>query len=337
MNSRDKILKYLKYKGSASGKELAERLGVSRQALNKHLKILIQDGRVTKLGSTRGATYSMGGGQKISRFGKSYLLKGLSEDIVFREFDMNLALRKALRKNVFEIANYAFTEIVNNAIEHSHSENCHIEMQVDPYIYFFRVRDFGIGIFFSISDKFHLPDETSAIGELIKGKTTTMKETHTGEGIFFTSKSGDEMFIRSHKNTVTFDNIQKDIFVGERKFVRGTEVTFSINRRSRKKLDAVFMQYAPEEFDFQFGKTKVFVKLFQREYISRSEARRLLVGLDKFKEIILDFTGVKSLGQGFADDVFRVFQKRNPGIFIKVENISPALQQIIAHVVDNNN
>jgi hypothetical protein len=102
-----------------------------------------------------------------------------------------------------------------------------------------------------------------------------------------------------------------------------------------RRLDKIFDQFAPEEFDYQFDRTKVQVKLFHTNYISRSEAKRLLHGLDKFKEIILDFAGVKTIGQGFADEIFRVFQQAHPDISVKSENLSNTLKPIISHVVDN--
>jgi hypothetical protein len=77
------------------------------------------------------------------------------------------------------------------------------------------------------------------------------------------------------------------------------------------------------------------VRLFHQNYISRSEAKRLLYGLDKFKQITLDFKGVNSIGQGFADEIFRVFSDSHPNIELKVENISPALEPMIKHAVDN--
>ncbi|MGA1863582.1 MAG: STAS-like domain-containing protein [bacterium] len=157
----------------------------------------------------------------------------------------------------------------------------------------------------------------------------------TSDPKIFTSKSGDTITFRSHKISLIFDNIKQDIFVEKKRFIKGTEVTFSISRSSKKDLEEVFRTYAPEDFDYKFEKTYVYVKLFQNEYISRSEARRLLSGLDKFKEIILDFKGVKSLGQGFADEVFRVFKNQNPDITIKTENLSPEIGSIIRHVIDN--
>lgn len=58
------------------------------------------------------------------------------------------------------------------------------------------------------------------------------------------------------------------------------------------------------------------LKLFGlgRDFVARSEARRLLQGLESFREIVVDFTGVKSIGQGFADEVFRVFPLHHPTI-----------------------
>ncbi len=56
-------------------------------------------------------------------------------------------------------------------------------------------------------------------------------------------------------------------------------------------------------------------------YISRSQARRILSGLEKFKTIILDFAKVPTVGQAFADEIFRVFQSRHPDIKIKPINM----------------
>ena len=339
MDTQDKLLKYLKEKGSASGTELSDFLGISRQAVNRHIKKLVQIGQVIKEGTTKGTLYKIASpGKKIKllkRFRKTYFLQGLEEHTVFKEVDLLLNLRKYLKNNVYHIIHYAFTEILNNAIEHSQSEKCFVEITLDQYRCSFEIRDYGIGIFYSIFTKFELPDENAAIGELIKGKTTTMQEKHTGEGVFFTSKAGDIVSFRSHKINLVFDNIRKDVYVEEKKFIKGTKVNFKISRHSKTTLDEIFEQYAPEEFEYKFEKTKVYVKLFQPEYISRSEARRLLSGLSKFKEVTLDFKGVKSIGQGFADEIFRVFKEEYPDIVIKIQNLSPSLKPMIEHVVDN--
>jgi len=46
--------------------------------------------------------------------------------------------------------------------------------------------------------------------------------------------------------------------------------------------------------------------------VSRSEAKRLLAGLEGLREAELDFRGVESVGQGFVDDLFRVWTRNHP-------------------------
>jgi hypothetical protein len=70
----------------------------------------------------------------------------------------------------------------------------------------------------------------------------------------------------------------------------------------------------------------------QREYVSRSEAKRLLHNLDKFSEIELDMREVKQVGQGFVDEVFRVFAAAHPAIIIRSTNASAAVDAMIRHV-----
>jgi biotin operon repressor/anti-sigma regulatory factor (Ser/Thr protein kinase) len=337
MNMKEKIIELVKEKKGLSGVQLSEVLGISRQAVNKHLKPLLQNGSLIKTGVTRGAVYKIAtSGEKPSKtFKKSFFLDGLAEDKVFQQISLALNLTRIISPRANEIARYAFTEMLNNAIDHSQSEKCHVEVIVDEFNFQFRIRDYGMGLFFSIYDKYKLPDENSAVGELIKGKTTTMREKHTGEGIFFTSKVADKMFFRSHRVKLYFDNQKKDIFIEEMKNIRGTEVFFIVKKRTRKKLEDIFSIFAPQEFDYKFEKTRAMVKLFQRQYISRSEARRLHHGLDKFKVIILDFNGVKTIGQGFADELFRVFMQNHPEITLEIVHLKPSLQTIINHVVDN--
>jgi len=337
MDQKEKILTYLKERKTATGKELAALLGISRQALNKHVKELIRKSLISKIGNTKNALYTYEHRQaKTFSLKKEYLLSNLEEDKVFYELSLMSNLNRLVNERAYHIIEYAFTEILNNAIEHSESQQCTVEWRLDHYDFQFVIRDFGIGIFYSIYRKLNFDSENTAVGELIKGKTTTMQEKHTGEGIFFTSKAADMMTIRSHKIKLIYDNKNNDIFLGEKRWIKGTEVRFSISKNTRKILADIFTAYAPEEFDFQFNRTRVVVKLFLDTYISRSEARRLLHGLDRFREIILDFKGVKVMGQGFADEIFRVFAQKHPEITIKTQNVSAVIAPMIAHAKEEN-
>ena len=325
VKTQEKILALIKEKGSLSGTQLSAMLKISRQAANKHLKQLVQAGVVVKQGVTRGAVYKFADSKAYIpvQFRKTYLLKNIEEDKVFLDVQRFLHLQRELSPNGAEIARYAFTEMLNNAIDHSQSEKCLVEALCDDFTFRFRIRDYGIGLFFSIYNKFGLVDENAAVGELIKGKTTTMEERHSGEGIFFTSKAADHISFRSHRTKLVFDNKQQDAFIEELRTIQGTEVFFSISKRTRRELDKIFSHFAPAEFDYKFEKTQALIKLLLPECVSRSEAKRLLHGVDKFRRVVFDFRGVKKVGQGFADEVFRVFMKNQPEI------------SIIEHVVDN--
>ncbi len=333
MDVKRTILAYLSRRDSANGGELRTHLGISRQALSVHLHSLIRAGRLVRSGVTRGARYSLASRAPAAAIiSRALRTRGLDEGRVWEDLAVRLNLSRVLRPNVEAIVRYAFTEMLNNAIEHSESERCTIRFSLEPGAVSFDVRDPGIGVFHSIAAKLPLADEETALVELMKGRTTTMREAHTGEGIFFTSRVADRFVLRSHKIQVEWDRARDDVFVSKRRFLDGTDVRFTVQRSTKRRLEEVFSEFAPEEYDFQFQKTKVLVKLLRQDYVSRSEARRLLANLEKFSEIILDFRDVQAVGQGFADEVFRVFRNQHPAIAISTENTNSVIDAMVRHV-----
>ena len=69
-----------------------------------------------------------------------------------------------------------------------------------------------------------------------------------------------------------------------------------------------------------------------KTFFVRSQARRILYGLEKFKKIILDFRGIKAIGQGFADEIFRVWRNTHPDIDIISKNTIPDIEFMIKRV-----
>lgn len=63
--------------------------------------------------------------------------------------------------------------------------------------------------------------------------------------------------------------------------------------------------------------------------MSRSEARRVLSGASGFAEVDVDFTGVEYVGQGFADEVFRVWPSLNPGVQVNPINMIEAVEFMV--------
>jgi anti-sigma regulatory factor (Ser/Thr protein kinase)/biotin operon repressor len=332
-DAKQEILVFLSHRVSASGAELCRYLGISRQATNVHVRALVETGRVAKTGSTRGARYHLARGPAPrNRRQRDVRLQGLDESRVYDEMAALMNLKSELRPNVEATVRYAFTEMLNNAIEHSKSKRALVAMTLDAGSLLFEVRDRGVGVFHSIAAKLGLDSEEAALLELVKGKTTTMPDSHSGEGLFFVSKASDAFALRSHRIEVDWTRVPEDVRVAEKRRIEGTEVRFSIRRSTRRRLESVFSEFAPEEFDFEFQKTRVSVKLLRSDYVSRSEAKRLMANLNRFRTIVLDFKGVKSLGQGFADELFRVFPSANPGITIETQNAVPVVESMIRHV-----
>ncbi len=174
-----------------------------------------------------------------------------------------------------------------------------------------------------------LNNNLEAIQELLKGKQTTDPKRHSGEGIFFTSKAADSLTIVSSENKIIFNNLIEDVFIYDQKRFKGTKVSFSISLKSPRQLEDIFKQYTNNSFEF--SKTKVIIKLYKidTDYLSRSQARRVVSGLVKFKNIILDFKNVKTVGQAFADEIFRVWQSNHPQIKITTENTNKNIDFMI--------
>jgi len=73
----------------------------------------------------------------------------------------------------------------------------------------------------------------------------------------------------------------------------------------------------------RLNKTHIIVALAKQgdeRYVSRSQAKRILSGLEQFNEIVINFKNVPSVGQGFVDEVFRVFHNRYPDKIITYRN-----------------
>lgn len=88
------------------------------------------------------------------------------------------------------------------------------------------------------------------------------------------------------------------------------------------------------DIDEGFVKTKIPVKeaCINGEPVARSQARRICNRLETFKEVILDFQDVEFMGQGFADEIFRVFAAAHPQVMLHPVNMLPVVARMIRHV-----
>lgn len=284
----------------------AERLGISRVAANKYIQRLERDGWIARSGPSTHPVFSPGYKRRVAHL---YPLIGLEEHIVW-EKDFRPYL--VLTPNVQSMASHGFTEMVNNAIDHSAGKSVFVWASQDETTLRIIISDDGIGIFAKITTALGLPDMRQALFELAKGKLTTDPSKHTGEGVFFTSRMFDSFEIGAnglqfnHDLSLTHDWLQEESGV----FPDGTTVYMRIRLNSSRTASEVYSQFTDAPEDYDFSKTIVPMKLARfgdEQLVSRSQAKRLIARFDRFRTVILDFADVQEIGQAFADELFRVY------------------------------
>ncbi|MDP3778417.1 MAG: DUF4325 domain-containing protein [bacterium] len=340
MLTKDQIIIIAKGKGKLYSKDLVGQFNVSRQYANLLISALVAEHKLIKLGSTKKAFYVLPEYAKTHQdifplqYAKAFKNERLEEHRVLAQIEETFPTLKNLPENLRSIFTYAFSEMFNNAIEHSKSVRISVEVSVEKKVLSFTIQDSGIGVFRNVMKQRVLNSELEAIQDILKGKTTTLPKSHSGEGIFFTSKAGDVFVLDSFGYQLIVDNEKSDVFVKTvKKIKRGTRVMFKISALSDRHLQEVFKKYATltGQSDYGFDKTEIRVKLYTigGVNISRSQARRVLAGLEKFKVIVFDFDKVPTVGQAFADEVFRVFHYKYPHIKLEVENMTEGVRFMV--------
>lgn len=345
MPIKNLIIKLLNDRGRIRANDILEVYTgkVTRQYVNKVLRKLISEGRAVKIGGTRYAFYVRPElkERELSLVGNRAKLRLLNRNLndqehkIFINLGLKLSFLNSIPENLKSIFDYAFSEMLNNAVEHSKSNFIEIEAFKENNTLTLIINDFGIGVFRNVMRQRNLNSELEAIQDLLKGKTTTQPHAHTGEGIFFTSKIADLFELESFDYRLRIDNSLPDTFIEPLQRVkRGTKVIFSINLNTKKHLSDVFKAYQTDNLELGFDKTKIEVKLYTigTIYVSRSQARRILAGLDKFKVIILNYDRVSTIGQAFADEIYRVFQEKFPAIKIESINTNDVVRFMIDRV-----
>jgi len=291
--------------------DLVGRTGLTRQALHRHLVRAVEEGWLVREGAGRGTCYRSSG---PAVFDRTWPTAGLEEDATWSELAAWLAEHlPPLSAGASSILGYAVTELVNNAIDHSEADEVRLRVELEGEALRAMVEDVGLGALETIRSRLALEDHLHALQELSKGKTTTPPERHSGGGIFFTSKMVERFELEANGLAWLVDNERADQTVREAEPEPGTRVLLHLDTKTRSTPLETFERYM---HDFEFDTPRCVLRLFEygTEFLSRSEARRLLANLDRFREVILDCRGVESVGQGFVDEVFRVWARAHPEV-----------------------
>lgn len=309
-------------------KVTAAKFHITTQATNRHLRKLSDEGIIEAHGNTRGRSY------KLTAKTVDLVLvlnEGLVEEhVVWREHVAPLLA--GLPKNVIDICNHGFTEILNNAIDHSEGTVINITVAISAASVEFWIVDNGVGIFRKIKQAMNLGREADAVLELVKGKVTTDPSRHTGEGIFFTSRMFDTFSLLSRRLFFAHGvDMPNDWVVERTKEMPGTSANMTLDVSTERTTTEVFDRFAkPDEYTFSITHVPVALAQYGEEnLVSRSQAKRLVNRFEKFEEVMLDFGNVSTIGQAFADEIFRVFQLAHPNVLLIPMNANSEVMRMV--------
>ena len=331
-NKKDAILLYLleliEKDGTGVASHAATSLGINQSTVHRYLQELQQKGIIEKIqhGVYRLATSSWHYTIQRSEGTMS------SDTYLYDTFVKPHICQFSV--NVQQIWSYVITEMVNNIIDHSEAEHASATM-IQNYLHTTVIlSDDGLGIFEKIKNHFHFSSLDDSIIELFKGKLTTDSSNHSGEGIFFSSRIMDQFYVISSGKIFSCNQFNDQRVLGlASENNPGTTIVMSLANNSIKKSQEIFDQYS--DVDGGFKKTRIPMKnAFDAPPVSRSQAKRLTSRLEQFEEVVLDFSGLDWMGQGFSHQIFSVFRNEHPEIIITPVNMSEDVRKMYLHTVN---
>lgn len=319
--------------------EAALRTSLSRVAASRRLLRLTQAGYLLRHGQGTRPTYQWG----TRRFwrGQATVAELRSQGGEFAVWEQHLApLLQDLPVQTVNLASIAFTEMLNNALDHAQAVRVAMGLHVaDGRLQMF-VADDGVGIFRHIAQALKLFDTRLALLELAKGKFTTAPEGHSGMGVFVSSRMLDGFAIES--GGIVFDRRVAQASLAPFTWVDiarcldappATVVRMDLDVATTRTAAEVYARYFdPDEVgDEAFHTTEVPVRLAQlsSQLISRSQAKWVVERATQFRTVVLDFEGVALVGQAFADEIFRVFATAHPEVRLRRVNTSPEVEGLL--------
>jgi len=312
--------------GSVANRDVVRELGVSPATAHRLLQALARQGVLQLRGKGPASHYQL---RSIRR---RFRHRGLEEHRAWESVAAGIAQIRPLSVEASRSLQYAATEVINNAIEHSRGTNVTVSVDFGAAeSTVVRVHDDGVGVFRRICGDFGFPTPRDAIVQLEKGKLTSDPENHSGEGLFFSSKAVTRFRLESQRTAWIVDNTVHDSAIGESDVHRGTRVVLDVVPTQTPRLEDVFRAYTdPNTLRFTKTRTTVSLGKLGTALISRSEARRIVAGLTKFEHVLLDFSGVDVVGQGFCDEVFRVFARAHPEMTLEPVGANASVEFMVA-------
>jgi anti-sigma regulatory factor (Ser/Thr protein kinase) len=330
-NATQSITALAVHSGEKLPQALMQKLSISRRCASTLLRQLVENQWLERTGTPRRPSWKPGPLRQVVH---TYALAGLAEDLPWaRDF----APYFNLPPNLARLVQHAFSELLNNAIDHSGGEAVTVSMRRTAMHVQLLVSDDGCGVFQRIAEAFEINDPTLAMFELTKGKLTSAPAAHSGHGLFFTSRLAD--FFNLHANEAAFQlrNAEVPSWVKSRPLPhRGTSVYLAIALDTPRTLDAVLQAHSMRAGRYGLDRTVLPLKMLTGENVgleSRAQARRVVARLAKFEHAEVDFGGIADIGHAFADELFRVQAARGVCLDLRPVRMSPRVAAMVDSVL----
>ena len=309
----DRVRRLVDRRGEIQNRDLVRTLRVSPATAHRLLQALTTGRVLERRGRGRAARY------RLRNVRRRFRRAGLDEHRAWEGIAAEIARIRPLDTASARTLAYAASEMLNNAIDHSGGKTVEVAVRFERAgATVVTVRDDGVGVYRRISEEFGYATPPDAIVQLEKGKLTSDPARHSGEGLFFTSKAVTRFRLESQRTAWIVDNQVRDSAIAPSEIRRGTRVELVVLPGHVPRLEDVFAAYTDPE-TLRFTRTRATIKLaaLGTTLVSRSEAKRLLARLTDFRQAVLDFSGVQVAGQGFCDEVFRIFARAHPDVTLE--------------------
>lgn len=304
-----------------------QRLDVSRRRARKLINLLVEARWLEMDGMRRRPVYRPGTLRQVVR---QYALDGLAED---RPWAADFAPCLSLKPNVARLAQHAFTELLNNAIDHSGGSAVTVSVRQTGMHLQMLVSDDGCGLFQRIEQAWRIDDPQLAMLELGKGKLTTQPDRHLGQGLFYVARAADIFDLHANRHAFQRRPGRSGWFDVRAVDRQGTSVYVAIALDSTRTLDQVLRSHADDGYGFDHTEVSLRLLTGPNTWLeSRAQARRVTARLSSFRRAHLDFSGIDEIGPAFADELFRVYARAHPDVKLVPEAASPRVAAMIAAV-----
>lgn len=312
-SAAERIRRLVDRRGEIQNREVASALHVSPATAHRLLQAMVLGGTLERHGRGPASRY------RLRTIRHRFRRESLDEHQAWEEIATEIARIRPLPADATRSLAYAASEILNNAIDHSRGRT------VDVTVEFAKdgatvttIKDDGVGVFRRVCEDFGYATPADAIVQLEKGKLTSDPTRHSGEGLFFSSKAVTAFRLESQGVAWVVDGRARDSGIAPSEVRRGTRVRLEVAPAQVPRLEDLFAAYT-DPTTLEFARTRTTVKLaaLGSVLVSRSEAKRVIARLTAFRHVTLDFAGVEVVGQGFCDEVFRVFAHAHPEVALE--------------------